>query len=982
LPYAIGAAGGSATTFLALVLVYVLFLRSAPPAAETAPGDRPAETVAARETPRSIAAEVPKASARAPSKPAARPTPTVAVKETPARPSSPAPIGIPGATAVAPAEGPELHYAWKPGETYVYAVHVAIDGGNLEILFDGSSVYKVRSANEKEITLGHRGWLTTRKRSKDGTPVSGEGAIGPNGNPPWSELTIDSKGNLVNASGSHPLPMLGDLAMLVIEPFPEGAEAAWEESNTIRVVERDPSSGGEGGPLRFGRPSLRERLQQRNRPRGIPPRSRGGRVRRTALLVQAPAESSDGAKVYPATEHASFTLASQSGDTAIIAKTYELRTEATNQGEPYLLVTGEGTLTFDFRAGVPRAFDYRLKVVQTTGNATFRVPIAVQCKLLDGRERELALVPPALPPTLLSPIAPKSLTAALADVGSPDNGRRERAQQILFNAVPIEAKRSEVARALEAHLDDPGYPRGNLVRAVGVWGDRETVPLLIDRLSQPSYGARGELIEALARLGPDDRTLALAATWLASDAHAATQLLRPMGPAAEPALLKVVQGDGDGRARAEACKLLRELGTKQSLPVLQALVARKSDGELGRIAEEALKAIARRRLKDEDFGPILADLKSNDVGVRWRSIDRLEAADPVAAHRAEVARVLETMAVECPDGGQRDRALGLLRTWGDSATPVALAKILEDPTYPSWRQAIEVTKQARLADAALAKAVARWAKQDRGHALSTLERMGPVAEPAALTLFRERDPQDGGYTADLCRLLGAIGGKASASALRALAAAPSASASREAQEALKALAESPEAKVDRLVADLKTNDHGRIRSAVAALKTMRPIEPRRAAVARALEAFYGDRDGFFVEEAIRATAVWGDARSVDALLPRLEDPNFWAWGEALVALGSLHAGDRAAPAAVKRLTVDSGKAMNGLKTLGPAAAQAALIDAMKPASDSKLRLEACRALGALGGPEAIPALESLARQAGIEGLAQEAEEALKAIASR
>src|SRR5579864_3636344 len=61
----------------------------------------------------------------------------------------------------------ELRYGWKPGQTYVYSVRIALEVGKTLITLDGSSIYKVRLADEGGITLAHRGWLSTRKQQKD-----------------------------------------------------------------------------------------------------------------------------------------------------------------------------------------------------------------------------------------------------------------------------------------------------------------------------------------------------------------------------------------------------------------------------------------------------------------------------------------------------------------------------------------------------------------------------------------------------------------------------------------------------------------------------------------------------------------------------------------------------------------------------------------------------------------------------------------------
>ncbi len=85
-----------------------------------------------------------------------------------------------GATP-AQASGLELRYGWKPGQTYVYAVHAAYQVGKNLVTMDGSSIYKVKASDKAGATLAHRGWLVTRRRSRD--QASGPGDVTMPGGP-------------------------------------------------------------------------------------------------------------------------------------------------------------------------------------------------------------------------------------------------------------------------------------------------------------------------------------------------------------------------------------------------------------------------------------------------------------------------------------------------------------------------------------------------------------------------------------------------------------------------------------------------------------------------------------------------------------------------------------------------------------------------------------------------------------------------------
>jgi HEAT repeat protein len=65
--------------------------------------------------------------------------------------------------------------------------------------------------------------------------------------------------------------------------------------------------------------------------------------------------------------------------------------------------------------------------------------------------------------------------------------------------------------------------------------------------------------------------------------------LKLLGPAAEPAALKQLEGRDLGK-RVAACGLLEVIGTKNSLPTLEQ-VSRDSNEQLARAAGDALRAV-------------------------------------------------------------------------------------------------------------------------------------------------------------------------------------------------------------------------------------------------------------------------------------------------------------------------------------------------------------------------------------------------------
>jgi S1-C subfamily serine protease/HEAT repeat protein len=872
----------------------------------------------------------------------------------------------------------DLKYGWKTGATYVYSVDISIESGAASLSIQGSSVYRVKSVDAEGITFGHRGWLVTRKRGPDGRALPG-GVSGPNVSNEI-ELKIDAKGNVVNAVGSSPLPLLGDLSTLVIEPLPDGPQSSWEDSQTISLneVERIAGSGTPG----LGRPGLgglprspRSRLSSR-----LPmnPRSRLG----SRFGTPAPQPPQVKVTSHPASEQTTYTLGAAVGDTAPIAKTYELTTQEMVGAEPRLKMTGEGTVTFDLKAGLPLAVDYHAKVIESTVNTTVRVPFGVSCRLLDGEERARALRPPVMPPTAMNAFTSKDVDRALADLKSGDGSRVRNGSRALYDASPIDERRGDVSRVLEKRLGDKDAGlHGEAIRALGVWGDDRSAGPLVERLNDERYGARDELFEAIGRLAPGGKAADAVVAWLAKDANRTGRAVRAIGQPAEPALLKIVEEGPDARIRSEACRLLKDVGGPQGVPVLERVARLKDGGEVGRVAGEAAKAIARRWPEDDEWASILRDAKSPDGRRRREAADRILACEPTKARRAGGARALESLAGDV-DGGTQGTAIRALAAWGDPSTRLMLIERLGDPGLQPFRETVQTLERLG-PDERAAVAIAGWLKKDRGLVLEALAAMGSAGEKAAIGLLRDKsEPWDSRN--QVCGLLGRIGTKASLPALGDVVRANEngivvGSAQRAVKE-IEARGEGDEW-LSAALGDLKSSDHNRVKQAVELISNHSPGNSRRPEVARALEALLDDQDVFMKQALMNAAGLWGDDRTAEALAVRLVNKELRDWGDALQALVKLKPDSRAAGLAVRRLTQDGRLATMILQAIG-AESETALLSAANSGAELRDRVEACRALGGVGSPKAIPTPQVLAQKAGDDQLAGDAEDALKAIASR
>jgi predicted Zn finger-like uncharacterized protein len=203
--------------------------------------------------------------------------------------------------------------------------------------------------------------------------------------------------------------------------------------------------------------------------------------------------------------------------------------------------------------------------------------------------------PPAAPKG--KPAKPGSVPQAVRDLASGDLFARKRAAELLAAASPDDQLRPEVLRALEPAADDADpFVRRAAVKALGVWGQSETVPVLIRVLSHQDVFTRREALTALGRF-PDERAADAVAKAMSDfhQRHQASEALRAMGSVAEPAVRKLLAAP-DAQLRAEACRVLADIGTRACLPDLRAAAAGK-DFFVKNAAADALKKLAARGVK-------------------------------------------------------------------------------------------------------------------------------------------------------------------------------------------------------------------------------------------------------------------------------------------------------------------------------------------------------------------------------------------------
>jgi len=183
---------------------------------------------------------------------------------------------------------------------------------------------------------------------------------------------------------------------------------------------------------------------------------------------------------------------------------------------------------------------------------------------------------------------------ALMDLKSSDSGRKQLAAAMFANAKPTEP-RNEVVEALIPALGDASWAvRQNATQALGVWGTTNAYQPLVKALDDPQFAVRWAAISALSQWKDTNTAAVLAAHMTDGTSVLQTgQALRAIGAPAEDAVDGLLNAK-DPQVRYEACRILKDIGTKKSVPALTA-VAEGNDGIAAMLAKDALDAIGARQ---------------------------------------------------------------------------------------------------------------------------------------------------------------------------------------------------------------------------------------------------------------------------------------------------------------------------------------------------------------------------------------------------
>jgi hypothetical protein len=476
----------------------------------------------------------------------------------------------------------ELGYALPSGATNVYNLLVEVQGENGREALTGNFIVSSRLLRSNLTALSVRGQLRP-KPMPGGPPMAPfyrPGGVMPlsgyMSGPPIEgrELVIDAHGHIVRAASELALPIpLGQLMASLFQEFPAQATSSWEDEHEVFVLDEPLLQGpGTGFFNQSGSPVYVGYYP------GRPPIGALAVLQRTRLEVTA-----------------------ATGETVTLRKSLTLESRMPTGAEPRVSATGSGQIIVERMTGWPRQVELDCKTVVVTESLSRRSMLKLKWQLLEGAEREAALVPPRPPEE--NKLKPEDIAKLGEQLTSDDQFTRQNAARTLESRGSKSATPELLASMSKLATDRDDVVRHAALTILAAQGTKEDVPLLLKALKEPiEPDLRITIAKGLGRL-QDPRAAEPLADLLATGQtepffssgvreNQVTDALIQLGPAAEPAVLALLK-EKNIETRCQACAALKRIGTRKSLAPLKELTTYPSKN-LSEAAADACRSIQAR----------------------------------------------------------------------------------------------------------------------------------------------------------------------------------------------------------------------------------------------------------------------------------------------------------------------------------------------------------------------------------------------------
>jgi hypothetical protein len=288
-----------------------------------------------------------------------------------------------------------------------------------------------------------------------------------------------------------------------------------------------------------------------------------------------------------------WTVTTISANVLIFKKNVWLESLLKTRDEPRLAATSESVLTFNRTAGVFESIETQGDVASQTETAARKAKVSFKCRLLTGAELAAVLAPP--PPAAPRKLAGADLEKFIGDLRSPDLETRRTALR-QFNGAEVDAPSDEVIDLVAAMaLDSDQFVRMTAANFLGSYGTTNQVPVLLKLVKDSDWSSRQPAVKALGKL-KDERAIQPLADLVARGGSMygqdAGSALINIGAPVEKAVIALLNERNTDTLR-QACNILQQIGTSESLEPLQKLVG-DSDQQVSQAAVDAVRAIKQR----------------------------------------------------------------------------------------------------------------------------------------------------------------------------------------------------------------------------------------------------------------------------------------------------------------------------------------------------------------------------------------------------
>ncbi len=472
-----------------------------------------------------------------------------------------------------------LRYKFVAGQTNAYAVEISVRSETGSETSSGNIILVTTAVTTNTVTLACRGSLKSEiKRS----PAHGPGVFSP-GFFPGSmmqqvfvfpndcEIELDLQGNEIRDGGDYVLAVpLGKLVQALFAPLPANSGNR-EERDKVAVLD---------DPFWLGPADNFLNVRQNGQPLSMNYFYMGGQRNPFATLL--------------VTRQTTWQPKNSTTELAELHQQSKLESLAQTGGEPRLVANSDTDLTFDRNSGVYSRIETQADVSSQTETSSRHAKVGFKSRLLTGEELAAVLAPP--PPAPPRNLSGANLEKMVADLKSSDLDTRRAAIRQL-NGTDIDSPSAEVLELIGTMaLDTDTFVRMTAANFISNHATTNQVPILLKFLKGSDWSARQPAVKALGRLN-DPRAAQPLADVLARNGNMSSQdvsaALINLGVRAEKAVLGLLN-DRNVETLRQACAILQQIGTNDSLDALQKLVA-DDEQSVSQAAADAIRAIKQRQ---------------------------------------------------------------------------------------------------------------------------------------------------------------------------------------------------------------------------------------------------------------------------------------------------------------------------------------------------------------------------------------------------